>query len=226
MRFNFFVLCLVCLLLTQKAFASCSIASSLAESENISSVDMIQVKNIKDFGKRGHVFKIKEESLLDFILNKLNLSEKSGKIKQLQEEFKQKVIKKIKNPNQVVGISHTSEARIFYFDPIYVQEESIKDNLGNIIIESGVKINPLDHLSWGEPLIFIDGDELDQVIWAKSQSGKIILVKGSPIELQEQHKVWFYFDQAGILTEKFGIKKVPAIIEQEGLKLRISEIKL
>ncbi|KJV52347.1 putative conjugative transfer protein [Orientia tsutsugamushi str. Gilliam] len=35
----------------------------------------------------------------------------------------------------------------------------------------------------GEPLILIDGDDEDQVAWAKSRPGKIVLVNGNPIEL-------------------------------------------
>lgn len=226
MKYRVFFSYLVVLLLNEKAFASCSFSSVAQGSEYLDSVQKIEVQNIKDFGKRGYVFNIKEESFLDFIKKKLKLAEKSGKIKQLQQEFKEKVSKKIKRPNQVNAIKHTNKARIFYFDPTYIQNEDIKDNLGNIIIEAGTKINPLEHLSWGEPLIFIDGDDIDQVIRAKAKLGKIILVKGSPLKLQEQHKIWFYFDQAGILTEKFDIKQVPAIVTQEGLKLKISEIKL
>jgi conjugal transfer pilus assembly protein TraW len=36
--------------------------------------------------------------------------------------------------------------------------------------------------------------------------------------------VRFYFDQNGNLTRKFEIKSVPAIVEQEGKMLKISEV--
>ncbi len=225
----FFIICFAFIFYDRAASANCFNNMCKEQGHDDFNSDMnINSKNIKlqDFGKRGHVFNIKEESLLELIRNKLNIAKESGKIKELQEAFKKKAIKKIKRPNQVQGISRTIEPRIFYFDPTYVQEFDVRDHLGNIIVKSGTTINPLTHFSWGEPLIFIDGDEVSQVIWAKSQKGKIILVKGAPLELQEIHKEWFYFDQAGILTEKFGIRQVPAIVEQEWLKLKISEIKL
>ena len=56
----------------------------------------------------------------------------------------------------------------------------------------------------------------------------MILVGGSVFKLQEllgqEHADKVYFDQAGELTTKFGIKASPAIVEQEGLRLKIEEI--
>ncbi|GHT93168.1 hypothetical protein FACS1894122_07980 [Alphaproteobacteria bacterium] len=43
----------------------------------------------------------------------------------------------------------------------------------------------------------------------------MILVKGSPLELQKRLHRDIYFDQQGILTSKFGIKHVPAIVFQK-----------
>lgn len=53
---------------------------------------------------------------------------------------------------------------------------------------------------------------------------KVILVAGRPLELEDQLQHKIYFDQAGVLTSKFGIQFVPAIVEQEGKELKIVEI--
>ena len=56
---------------------------------------------------------------------------------------------------------------------------------------------------------------------------KIILVKGEPLKLQRElkkQKIWIYFDQAGFLTQKLEIKEVPALVTQDGLRLKISII--
>lgn len=59
---------------------------------------------------------------------------------------------------------------------------------------------------------------------------RVILVGGSVFKLKEilgeSHADKVYFDQAGELTTKFGIRVVPAVVEQEGLVLRLKEIKL
>lgn len=181
---------------------------------------------IQDYGTRGHTFAIKERSLLDVILSRLKAANAAGKIKQLQEQFKARVIQKIARPMALKGIRHTKKARSFYFNPTLTQCDDIKDHRGNVVVKAGTSVNPLAHLSWGEPLLFIDGDEVSHIHWAKNQKGKIILVKGAPLECQNAHKLWFYFDQAGLLTEKFGIEQVPAKVSQRGNQLLIEEIKL
>ena len=93
-------------------------------------------------------------------------------------------------------------------------------------IQAGTSYNPLDHKSFGDPLIFIDGDDTDQVQWAISQDAKIILVNGSPLKLEKVHKRSFYFDQGGVLTEKLGINEVPSRVSQEDKDLVIETIPL
>jgi conjugal transfer pilus assembly protein TraW len=58
------------------------------------------------------------------------------------------------------------------------------------------------------------------------QRTRVILVKGAPLELMRRRKVQVYFDQAGTLSQHFGLTQVPAKIEREGSKLRILEVAL
>lgn len=182
---------------------------------------------IKDHGVMGHVFPIKERSLLEVIQEKLKTAQANGTIKNLQIKFQEKVTKKISCPQAVTGINHTTVDSERSFDPTYVQPTNITDHKGRVIISKGTQVNPLDHVSWGDPLLFIDGDELSHVTWALNQpAGKIILVKGAPLDLEQQYKRAFYFDQAGLLTRKFSITQVPARVSQAGTVLKIEEIKL
>ena len=181
---------------------------------------------IIDHGKQAHTFPIKERSLLEYIKEQLEKANNAGKIKELQEQYAKKAKEKILHPTPVHGITNTTNSRIFYFDPTYLQKEDIKDHKGNILIKSGTTVNPLDHLSWGKPLLFIDGTSKEQLNWAMAQEGKITLVKGAPIDLYKQYNRWFYFDQGGLITSKFGITGVPARISQKGKRLKIEEVKL
>ncbi len=157
---------------------------------------------------------------------KLKLAKQDGLLDKMQQEFVSKVKKKIARPPPAIGLHKVTENRIWSYDPTFTQNTSIKDQNGRIIVEAGTKVNPLDTISWGEPLILIDGEELAQVAWANSQQGKIVLTNGSPIELGRNLNKEVYFDQGGILTKKFKIKAVPAIIQQEGKHLRLQEIAL
>ena len=55
---------------------------------------------------------------------------------------------------------------------------------------------------------------------------RLIMVKGAPLDAMTRHQRRFYFDQAGRLTAKFGITHVPAVVEQAGRAMRITETPL
>ena len=56
---------------------------------------------------------------------------------------------------------------------------------------------------------------------------RVILIGGSVFKIKEElgelHADKVYFDQAGELSFKFGIKASPAVVVQEGLALKIEE---
>lgn len=105
-------------------------------------------------------------------------------------------------------------------------------------------------MAFDRELIFIDGKSQEQVEWLKTRLEnmeqnntqmivtrerqeefnnleiRIILVGGKILELQEDIGRTLYFDQAGELTNKFGIEQVPAMVAQDGKSLKISEIKI
>lgn len=184
------------------------------------------IKKIKDYGVKGHVFEIQEESMLDMIQDRLSQAESSGVLKKMQKQFQQKINARLLKPKAVGGISRTVEPQTFYFDPTYTQRKDIKDAQGNILVAAGTTVNPLEELNWGEPLIFIDGEDQEQIDWAVKRQGKIVLVQGSVLEISDTISRAVYFDQGGSLTNKFGIKQTPAIVEQEGTKLKIEEVRL
>lgn len=182
--------------------------------------------DIKDYGVHGHLFPVKEESLLVEIMHKLQKAKADGKLDQLQQEFKRKVTEKVLRPVAVAHIKKARKNRSWTYSPIYRQETDIKNAKGRVIVPAGTVVNGLDKLSWGEPLIFIDGDDKEQVNWAKARRGKIVLTNGAPLDLQKTLNRRVYFDQGGIYCHRFKIEAVPAIVEQDGRLLKISEVRL
>ena len=53
-----------------------------------------------------------------------------------------------------------------------------------------------------------------------------ILVGGSYLDLMKSWRMPVYFDQQGLLTRRLGITQVPALVSQEGLRLRIDELEI
>ena len=182
--------------------------------------------SVQDFGTRGKVFPIKEESLLVEIARKLKSAKEDGSLEKLQNEFTQRVKDKVNRPNPVANVKRAKENRSWTYNPTYRQDKDITDGRGNIIVRAGTTVNALDTMSWGEPIIFIDGDDKEQVAFAKKQKGKITLTRGAPLELANKIGRRVYFDQGGILCAKFKIENVPAKVEQEGNLLRVSEVRI
>jgi conjugal transfer pilus assembly protein TraW len=201
-----------------------SVASSLAA--EVQSQNPEQAYVIKDYGVHGHLFDIQEESLLKEIMEKLEVAEKNGTLDQLQEKFTEKVKAKVLRPTPVPNLKKANVNRSWNYNPSFTQETDIVDDKGNVIVTAGTTVNALVNLSWGEPLILIDGEDKEQVQWANKIQGKIVLTNGTPLDLGQELKRQVYFDQGGIFCNRFGIKAVPALVTQDGLFLKISEVKL
>lgn len=184
----------------------------------------------RDLGVHGDLFPITEPDILMVIRAKLTALDKAGEIDRLNTEFRDRAVASIKRPPAINGIQHTREPRQWFFDPTITVAEDIMDNEGRLIHAAGTRVNPLEIMGLTQRILFIDGDDKDQVEWALAERtaagrAKIILVNGAPLELMETHKVPFYFDQRGLLTSRFQIAQVPASIEQIGSLLSISEVK-
>lgn len=183
----------------------------------------------KDLGTFGQTFPILEENLLSFIQAKIYALKENGELAQHQKIISEKVVKVIERPVPVEGLIRTLESRRFYYDPSITVPYDLKDHKGVIFHRAGTTVNPLETHHLKQSLLFIDGDDLEQVNWLKNiknLSSKIILVKGAPFDLMKGLEVPVYFDQGGTIVKKLGIKQVPARVEQEDKKLLITEVLL
>ncbi len=180
----------------------------------------------------GTIYEIKEPNLLEYIKQKLTGMAANGDLARAQNEMRAKTEKSVRNPLPVPGITHTTEAKSWIYDPSITVENDLKDQNGQIFHKAGEKVNPLDRIKLSKALIFIDGSDEKQMKWAlagdKSEKihTKIILTNGPIIDLMKKHQIRLYFDQKGLLTGKFGITQVPAIVKQEGNLMRINEVVL
>ena len=186
-----------------------------------------------DLGTHGQTFDIAERDILEMISEQLKRAEASGRMGQLQDEFKRRVQAKVERPNPVPGLVRTVEPRSWLFDPSIIVPQDFSDHRGRVFARAGQRINPLERLpGFDRVLIFLDGDDAAQVDWAVGQLReggehrvRLILTKGPPMELMRRRRVQFYFDQEAKLSTHFGIRQVPARVEKDGDKLRISEVR-
>ena len=103
----------------------------------------------------------------------------------------------------------------------------MRDGQGRVVVAAGTRVNPLDTVPLRQKLVFLDGDDAAQIAWARAHTtalaAKLILIGGSPFDLMKAEQRRFYFDQPGTLTRHFGIRAVPAMVEQAGRTLRVTE---
>lgn len=187
-----------------------------------------RILNAKSLGVHGVIYPIEEQDPVALIEQKLKVMEDSGELKQRSLELQKKARASVERPKPVEGIIRASQGRIFTFDPSYEVKADLKDHLGRTFAKKGTKINPLEAVSLSQKLLFFDGDDEEQLAWAKEQlqkgSVRLILTKGTPLALAEELRVPVYFDQNGVLTKKLGVQYVPAVVSQDNLHLRIEEV--
>lgn len=182
----------------------------------------------KEYGQRGAVFAISEPDLLKVIEDRLRVLEKNGDIERMNQELLAKTRKKVNRPDPVPGVGLATRPRVWTFDPSMVIDHDVSDTKGNLIARKGQRVNPLDTVTISQALVFIDGDDPDQVSWAlrnyTALNAKLIMVKGAPLEAMTKHQRRFYFDQGGSLIDRFGIRFVPAVVQQDGRVMKVREI--
>ena len=180
----------------------------------------------KDYGQVGTVFPLLEPDMLRVIELKLKTLQANGQLDAMNQRLRTRTEARVRRPDPVAGIELATRARTWLFDPSIVIDHNIRDHKGNLISAAGTRVNPLDYIVVTTPLVFIDGDDAAQLAWALKRfdtKARLIMVKGAPLEAMTRHQRRFYFDQAGRLTAKFGITHVPAVVEQAGRAMRITE---
>ena len=181
----------------------------------------------KDFSIQGNIYQICEQSFLEMIDERLKKIDIPSAEQRIQEIAKAK----IQTPTPIDYITRATETRSFQYDPTYILETDVILPSGEILHRAGTKVNPLDYIDWDGRLIFIDHRDKTQISWLKhylvtdsSGEHKIILTGGNPLALEEELGRKIYFDQQAILTSKFRIQHVPAILVRDGKYLTVTEI--
>ena len=184
-----------------------------------------------ELGTVGESSTIAEEDFETHIVKQLEaLGE--DKLKAHQIKIKDKIVANIKRPRAVKGVSKAVSNTARFFDPTLKLDQNIYDTNNQLLYPSGTIINPLDKKDFVEVWIFIDGDDKAQVDFAKNYQAnqslentenittitktnrvkRIILINGAP-GIQKDGSFFFY-DQAGTISRRLDITKVPSVVRQ------------
>jgi conjugal transfer pilus assembly protein TraW len=188
-----------------------------------------------DLGTIGPVYPIGEPHLLDFIRQRLQEKARSGELKKLEQQARTRGVEAVAHPKPVAGIKPAETARTLYFDPTFTLDRNVLDDKGSLLFAAGTRKNPLEVVALSKHLLFFDARDLRQVTRARELIAfyrgrkvpvKPILVGGSYLDLMQSWRMPLYYDQQGLLTRRLGITRVPALVSQEGLRLRVDELVL
>lgn len=188
---------------------------------------MAQAENL---GRIGPTYPIAEQNLLDHIMARLRDKERSGELAKFEQLARARASESVLNPKPVPGLRLSEVPRTYYFDPSFTLDRNVVDEKGAVLFPAGLRKNPLDVVSLSKHLLFFDARDVRQVAKAREliarYQGRVkpILVGGSYIDLMKAWNTPVYYDQEGTLVRKLGITGVPAIVSQEGSRLRIDEV--
>ena len=184
----------------------------------------------RDLGQIGPTYAIGEPHFIETLKAKLKAYEDSPAFEQMKADSQERARQSVMNPPAVPGIVKAQSARTFFYDPTYTLDRNVFDAGGRLLFAAGTKANPLNVVSMPEHLLFFDARDERQVKRARElidhYQGRVmpILVGGSYMDLMKRWQLRVYYDQHGVLTRQLGIRGVPAIVSQEGLRLRIDEL--
>ena len=186
----------------------------------------------RGLGVVGPVYPILEPDLLRTIESILREKERSGELARLQHQGLARAEASLKAPEPVRGLRRTVAARVRHVDASTKVARDIVAPDGATVIRAGTRINPLDYVQLSSRLLFFDARDGAQVLRAAQLidrfEGRVkpILVGGSFVELTRRWRRPVYYDQGGALVRRLGIEQVPALVSQEGKRLRVEELAL
>lgn len=208
----------------------------------------------KDFGKQGATFEIKEEGFVSMMqrkLQSLNLAEHQQKMQDLARKKIEEpaAIVGISKATKTISYSFDPSyvldqdvvlpcGKLLYARGTRVNPLDYMSWDGKLVFIDGRDASQIAWVkdNYLEEILSNSGAALEENLresnkdHAKNASNsdgtKIVLTGGRPLELEREIASPIYFDQAGELTTKFNISYVPAIVEQEGKYLKVTEINI
>jgi conjugal transfer pilus assembly protein TraW len=209
----------------------------------------------KDFGKCGSTFEIKEEGFVAMMQRKLkevNLAEHEQKMKDLARKRVEEPTPVLGITRAKSTVSHSFDPSYVLDEDVFLPCGKLLYAAGTRVnpldhMEWGGRMIFIDgrdstQIAWiknnylkteafdkNEPKLpqgLDDQNKGNTAHTAISSDTKIILTGGRPLELEREVGNPIYFDQFGELTGRFNIAHVPAIVEQDGKYLKVTELNI
>jgi len=178
----------------------------------------------------GQTWKFAEKNMLDEIQEHIANNKEQIEIRIKDAKAKLQVSAENYKAKNLEKLPKTTKADVYYPSMQYSLEADIKDQKGNILYPKGYSYNISDFLKLPYKIIVIDATDKAQVEWylnsayAKAIDAQIMTVDGTISYLRGaiKNRPFFYFNKK--MVERFDIKTVPSVIEQEGKRIKVTQI--
>ena len=183
-----------------------------------------------DLGTHGPLYEIEEPSLLETIHARLSEMESNGELEDMKAEQQQRTKDYVRRPKPVSGLIRATEDASWDVDLSITVIEDIADHRGVVFARAGTVVNPLAFSRFNKRIVLFDGDDPEQLSFALSHGDELdtllVLINGDPLSLMREHGRRFYFDQQSVLSDRFGVRHVPAEITRGTHMMHVREIVL
>jgi conjugal transfer pilus assembly protein TraW len=184
----------------------------------------------RDLGNYGEIFVVTEPDFLATLMARLKAMEAEGGLARMEKEMQDKTRGYANRPRPAGTYPRATEARSFDVDLSITVAHDLSDQNGTVFAAAGTVVNPLAFSHFDKKILFINGDDPEQVAWATAEGDElnslIVMVQGAPLELMRKHGRRFWFDQDGIMAAKFRIANLPSRVFREDPFMRVEEIVL
>lgn len=184
----------------------------------------------RDLGTHGPLFEIGEPSLLDVIKARLTKLEADGELNRMRREMQDTTRSYVNRPPRVAGLHKAENYATWEVDLTITLKEDLSDHRGRVFARAGTVVNPTAYSRFNKRIVLFDGDDPDQVAFALADGNELdtllVLVNGDPLGLMRDYGRRFYFDQGGVLVNRFGIRNVPAVVQRADPLMQVEEIAL
>ena len=181
---------------------------------------------VKDLGTFAETYPIAEKDAIAEIQAKAEKADVQSFIDPVEAESKISNFKP-----ETLSLPKATKGRQFLVDMTYTLEFDIPDKDGDIVYPAGYQFNPLEHINNPMTYVFIDAADKDQVDWflkssyADNLSCRLLITDGSYFDIIEEIGRPVYYAMR-IIIERFQLEYVPCIVSQEGLYMKVKEVRV
>jgi conjugal transfer pilus assembly protein TraW len=198
---------------------------------SILSILLFCVIGIAQAQSLNDLYPVFEMSFLPLIEAQLRSPSTAALPIEAMEAYALKIISQYSDKSGAITLPRALQTRNYIYTSNITLSRDIYDSSGSVILHQGTVLNVLQQFPTYHPdWIFIDGCDGEQVQWARNQlklqDHRVILTNGAAqaISTQLAHEV--FFDQRGYISQKLGIKHLPARVTRQGNTLLIQEINI